>query len=449
MASRSLAEFGLPFPSEELEREFRIDWYRSALPQIRIALTLALLFLVGFAQLDRYYFSPVLQEQIFFVRWLVIAPAGLVILAATFSALPGRHVYWMMTVTLSVMTVYFAWLTPSLDLAALTYVLPLLVQLALFQLVLLRVPIRIAAVGAGVSLIAIVAAFLAIPLPAHQKFSIIGGFCAIYTILLFSGFQRELQQRWLFMSEQQLRQSLRDRDEIQDERASWYENLARFLRHELSNQLVGARTSLQLIERFGDRRLEYIGRARRSLDRMQLMLNETSDASSIEQALKTEEQERFSLSLLVVESVEEYRDQYPQHRIALDVVEQVELIGQPFRIAQLLDKLVSNAVRYTHEDVPIEVSLSAPRSDGQVLLSVANRGAPLPLQTERLFDLWSTSASYGDDKQMGLGLYVAARVAEAHGGSIHAERLEAPTGARFVVTLPALSTAEPVPENRS
>ncbi|MEM1229370.1 MAG: HAMP domain-containing sensor histidine kinase [Pseudomonadota bacterium] len=443
-----MAELGLPFPSEELEHQFRCDWYRSALPQIRIALALALVFLVGFAQLDRYYFSEPLQEQIFYFRWLVIAPANVVILAATFSAIPGRQVYWMMTVTLCVMTGYFAWLTPSLDLAALTYVLPLLVQLALFQLVLLRVPIRIAAVGAAVSFAAILAAFLTVPLPVYQKFSIIGGFSAIYTILLFSGYQRERQQRWLFMSEAQLRQSLRDRDEIQDERASWYENLARFLRHELSNQLVGARTSLQLIERFGDRRLEYIGRARRSLDRMQLMLNETSDASSIEQALKTEEQERFSLSLLVIESVEEYRDQYPQHRIALDVAEQVELIGQPFRIAQLLDKLVSNAVRYTHEDVPIEVSLSAPHADGQVALSVANRGAPLPLQTERLFDLWSTSASYGDDKQMGLGLYVAARVAEAHGGAIHAERLEAPTGARFVVTLPALHASAPRSEAR-
>lgn len=431
-----MSELGLPFNNSELEREFRADWYRSALPQIRISMALALFLLLGFAQLDRYYFPEALQLEIFWIRWLVIGPACVLILLATFSAVPGVLVYWMMTATLCVMTWYFARLTPSLALSALTYVLPLLIQLALFQMVLLRIPFAIAAVGAAFSFVAIVLAFGQLALEAHQRISVISGFAAIYVILLFSSYQRERQQRWLFVSEQQLRQSLRDRDEVHDERSSWYENLARFLRHELSNQLVGARTSLQLIERFGDRRLEYISRARRSLDRMQLMLNETSDASSIEQALKTEEREQFSLSLLVSECAADYQDQHVGHRFAMEVAPGVALTGQPFRIAQLLDKLVSNAVRYSSAELPIEITLSEPKPDNHVELTVANRGEPLPMQPDRLFDLWSTSAAYGDEHRMGLGLYVAARVAEAHGGTIRAEPLMVPDGARFVVNLP-------------
>lgn len=431
-----VAELQLPFHSVQLEQEFRAQWYRDSLRQIRVSLWFAIILLHAFAQLDVHYFSAGVIEQVSWFRWLVITPLCLAILAGTHTRLPGYVIFLLMTATLSLMTWYFTALAPQLDVQALSYLMPMLVQLALFQLVLLRIPFKISLLASVVALVLTADAVLGFALPAHQRLSVIGGFAAIHLILLFSAFQREAQQRSLFVSQQQLRQSIADRDQIQDERSSWYRNLARFLRHELSNQLVGARTSLQLLERFGEHRDEYLGRARQSLDRMQLMLNETSDATSVEEALKSEEREPFDLSLLVAECAADYRDQCPQHRFDVQLASKITVMGQPFRVAQLLDKLISNAVRHTLPSQPILIRLQRTADGLSVELSVTNQGTPLPIDVDRLFSLWATSAAAADEQRLGLGLYVAARVAESHGGTIRAEPIQDPPGARFTVTLP-------------
>lgn len=426
----------LPFDSTELELRFQQHWYLESRAQIRIAMLLCVVLLLAFGLLDPHYFAAPLIEQVRAFRWLVILPACGMIVACTFSGVRGHYVYLLITLTLSLMTWYFGSLASALGAMAVSYLLPLLVQLALLQLVLLRVPLRISLFASVFALVVGVRGFLVIDLPTAQLASVVGGLVAIHCILLFSAYQRENQQRALFVSNQQLRQSLADRDQVDDERATWYRNLAQFLRHELSNQLVGARTSLQLIERFSDRRLEYLGRARRSLDRMQSMLNETSNASSVEEALKSEEREAFDLTMLVTETTADYRDQHPTSQFQFAIEPGIHLVGQPFRIAQLLDKLVSNAVRYAEPGTPIDISLRVLPELSTIELSVANRGEALPRDTDALFNLWSTSASYADDGRLGLGLYVAARVAEAHGGNIRAEPLVSVTGARFTVSLP-------------
>lgn len=426
----------MPFNSATLEQHFQQHWYASSKRQIRVAMGLSVVLLLAFGQLDSYFFTEPLIDQVQQFRWLVMLPACCVIIGSTFSTMRGQYVYVLMTLTLTLMTWYFASLSAELGPLAVSYLLPLFVQLALLQLVLLRVPLRMSVVASVLALFLGARAFLATELAPAQMVSVVGGLLAIHLILLFSAQQRETQQRALFMSNQQLRQSLADRDQVEDERASWYRNLAQFLRHELSNQLIGARTSLQLIERFSDRRLEYLGRARRSLDRMQLMLNETSNASSVEEALKSEEREAFDLTLLVAETTADYRDQYPNCVFQYALEPDVRLVGQPFRIAQLLDKLVSNAVRYAEPQTPIDISLRVLPELQTIELSVANRGEALPSDTDALFNLWSTSASQTDHGRLGLGLYVAARVAEAHGGNIRAEPLVGVTGARFTVSLP-------------
>ncbi|MGI9323917.1 MAG: sensor histidine kinase [Pseudomonadales bacterium] len=431
-----VAELQVPFHSVELEQQFRQEWYRSSLRQIRASVALAIVLLLAFSQLDVHYFSKDVIAQIFWFRWLVMIPLCVAVLAVSWLSERGELVFVLMTFTLCVMTGFFTRLLPQLDVQALSYLLLLLVQLALFQLVLLRIPFRISLLGSLFALAAIAASFSQFELESHQRVSIIAGFAAIHGILLFSSYQRERQQRSLFMGQQQLKQSLADRQQIREERASWYQNLARFLRHELSNQLVGARTSLQLVERFSDRQAEYLGRARESLERMQLMLNETSDASSVEDALKSEEREVFDLSLLVAECVTDYRDQYSEKLFEVQRTHNLSVSGQPFRVTQLLDKLVANAVRHSNAQAPIEIRLALAQSPDWVELSVSNRGAALPQDLDSLFDLWSTSATYADDHRLGLGLFVAARVAQAHGGHIQAVRLERPEGARFIVTLP-------------
>jgi signal transduction histidine kinase len=102
--------------------------------------------------------------------------------------------------------------------------------------------------------------------------------------------------------------------------------------------------------------------------------------------------------------------------------------GSPDLAAQLLDKLVANAVDFSRAGAPVRVSLAP--ADGAAALAVRNQGPPLPESLGgKLFDsMVSVRADRGGvEPHLGLGLYVARLIAEFHGGAIGAENL-APGG---------------------
>ena len=110
----------------------------------------------------------------------------------------------------------------------------------------------------------------------------------------------------------------------------------------------------------------------------------------------------------------------------------VPVEGSPELIAQMLDKLVDNANDFGLPGTPITVRLervgAAPElgEPGHVVLSVSNRGDPLPEGTrQRLFaSMVSVRRDAGGEKpHLGLGLYVARLIAEFHRATIQAENL--------------------------
>ncbi len=128
----------------------------------------------------------------------------------------------------------------------------------------------------------------------------------------------------------------------------------------------------------------------------------------------------------------------------------------PVVFQSALVNLLDNAVKYTPAGSPIELlarrgppaaadSAGAPRPapHGTVEIVVADRGPGLaPGETERVFEKFVRGAAHGARRGVGLGLTIARRIVEAHGGTIRA-RARAGGGAEFVITLPA---APPEPE---
>ena len=106
-------------------------------------------------------------------------------------------------------------------------------------------------------------------------------------------------------------------------------------------------------------------------------------------------------------------------------------------IGQLLDNLVRNALTVTPPGGTVEISV-AEGPDG-VDLSVADTGPGIPEDDrERIFDRFYRveAARSRRDGGAGLGLAISRWIAEAHGGSIHAQNRPG-GGARFTVRLPA------------
>jgi signal transduction histidine kinase len=237
-------------------------------------------------------------------------------------------------------------------------------------------------------------------------------------------------------SEKTLTQGLlRDVTNMRQERLTWLENLAHFLRHELKNQIVAMGTSIELAQD-GDS-LEanriYLDRAQRSLNRMRGLVSSATEATSLEAALTVDEMERVDLSALVADRVLAFQQQHPSKQLALALKPGLFIEGNEGRITQLLDKLLNNAVEHSGADAEIRVALRR-CDDDWFEISVENEGDALPQDRERIFEAFVSSRTRSEN--LGIGLFVARSIARNHGGSISAEDLADAEGARFVVRLP-------------
>ena len=216
------------------------------------------------------------------------------------------------------------------------------------------------------------------------------------------------------------------------------ENMPRTLRHEINNPLNTLSTSLQnLAEEHPDiDESKYLESAKRGVNRIGSIVQNLADAANLEEALEAEELENIDLNELLASYVANCGSthvgvtfQYkgspaPAHALVSD-----------FRIEQMLDKLIDNAVDFHRAGTPIRVQLECYGDLLQIV--VANRGAAL--SEERLNSIFDSMVSHrGPDNRLhfGLGLHVVRIIAEHHGGTVSAVNLADASGVAFVIRLP-------------
>ena len=104
----------------------------------------------------------------------------------------------------------------------------------------------------------------------------------------------------------------------------------------------------------------------------------------------------------------------------------------------MLANLIGNAIRFTPEDSPIEISVGTDDRHSEVRLEVIDHGEGIPAQVrEKIFErFWRADSSRARDTGgSGLGLSIVQSITKAHGGKIGV--FETPGGgATFRVTLP-------------
>jgi signal transduction histidine kinase len=137
--------------------------------------------------------------------------------------------------------------------------------------------------------------------------------------------------------------------------------------------------------------------------------------------------------------VDGYRLAYPRATIVLTLPEgEAPLIGGPELFAQMVDKLVANAVEFSTG----ARSTSYGARDGNVYLRVSNDGPPLPPEiADRLFDSMVSSRPQrgtpeAREPHLGLGLYIVRLVAAFHGGVARAVNRDGESGVEVTVALP-------------
>jgi dedicated sortase system histidine kinase len=224
-----------------------------------------------------------------------------------------------------------------------------------------------------------------------------------------------------------------------NEYTTYLRTLAGKLSHELRTPLAIVQSSLENLEneRPAPTSAPYLERARAGSARLQSILTAMSAASRTEEAIEHAERHLFDLKALLASMVAGYQTAFPERRFTAVLPEgSCEINGAPDLIAQLLDKLVDNAVDFSPRDGLIEITLDC--EDRTARISVKNDGPSLPPHaSERLFEsLFEYRPGSDSRPHFGLGLYIVRLIAEFHSGRATAENRVDASGAVFRVALP-------------
>jgi signal transduction histidine kinase len=131
--------------------------------------------------------------------------------------------------------------------------------------------------------------------------------------------------------------------------------------------------------------------------------------------------------------IEELRLTWPERVIEAEIAIVGPVHCDTPRVARLLSNLMANALTHGAADRPIMVRGST--KDGLLELSVANQGNPIPRAVmERLFEPFFRGAARPNHQGLGLGLYIASQIAQAHGGKL--DVTSTPEETRFTFRMP-------------
>jgi dedicated sortase system histidine kinase len=223
------------------------------------------------------------------------------------------------------------------------------------------------------------------------------------------------------------------------------ENMPRTLRHEINNPLNTLSTSLENLREASseDDRNKYLESARRGLNRIGLIVQNLADAANLEEALVGEDLECLDLRLLLQSYITNCQITHPTRSFTLQMAEAPLLAWVcDYRIEQLLDKLIDNAIDFSEPGSDIQLELEGVNK--QLNLTITNVGDPVPSNLlDSIFDSMVTARAGNPDNRLhfGMGLYVVRVITEHHGGTVSIQNLPELPGVQVNISLPL---AEPI-----
>lgn len=212
----------------------------------------------------------------------------------------------------------------------------------------------------------------------------------------------------------------------------YLENMASRLSHELRTPVAVVNSSLDnlMLDPDASDRDVYVDRAKQGISRLSKILNSMSEATRLEEAIKRTDKEVFKLSEVLSGCIDGYTMAFPEQQIILqNKLPEALLNGAPELFAQMLDKVLSNAIEFSEPNQPILVRVF--EKDKSLMLSVTNRGPLLPqdMQHQLLESMISVrSSSVDDSSHLGLGLFIANMITQFHRGSLQITNLPDHTG---------------------
>jgi PAS domain S-box-containing protein len=244
-----------------------------------------------------------------------------------------------------------------------------------------------------------------------------------------------------------IQQALRETDQRKDE-------FLATLSHELRNPIAPIRTALEVL-RLADGDQERTDAAHAIMERqLKQLVRITDDLLDVSRIIRGElelRRERTDLRTMVRNAIETVK---PLIDAAGHVVrikgptDPMWLDADPARLTQAIGALLNNAIKYTDRGGLIEVNASVQRGFG--VLAITDSGIGIKAsELSRIFDMFTQTDRALDRSRggLGIGLTLAKRLIDLHGGTLEARSRGIGHGSTFTVTLPlADAPATTVPE---
>ncbi|HEY6758307.1 MAG TPA: ATP-binding protein [Baekduia sp.] len=209
--------------------------------------------------------------------------------------------------------------------------------------------------------------------------------------------------------------------------------------HDLSEPLRMVASFLGLLDRraaggLDDQAREYLRQASDGALRMRRLIDDLLLYSQVANAEPRREQ--VDLRGLVDGVVAVLRPAIDEERAEVVVGELPTIEAEPTQLAQLLQNLIGNAVKFHPPERPPTVRVTARRTIGGCVVTVADDGIGIPEpDQERIFAMFTRLHGRDEYAGTGIGLAICRRIAERHGGRIYVESAVG-RGSHFHTLLP-------------
>lgn len=217
------------------------------------------------------------------------------------------------------------------------------------------------------------------------------------------------------------------------------QNFVMAITHELKTPISVARLNLETLQRYQldpPKKDKLVQMTLQETLRLDSLINNILISSQLDGRSYRMEKEELSLTDLVRDVAAHFTARYTDRRLELHLEEDGDMQGDPVLLKLLVSNLLENANKYAPRDTTISLGLK--RTDGKLLLSVADEGPGISTQEKK--QVFKKFYRIGNEqtrrtKGTGLGLYLCKKIAEDHGGHIRVED-NRPQGSNFIVSFP-------------
>lgn len=230
------------------------------------------------------------------------------------------------------------------------------------------------------------------------------------------------------LTEENINSAFEVRKNIADEAEKRKNDLVVFLAHDLKTPLTSVIGYLSLLKEAPELPVEYRAKYTNiALDkalRLEALINEFFDITRFNLQNITLERNHINLSVMLYQMTEEFYPALAEKGIKCNVTcaENLNIIADADKLSRVFDNIMRNAIAYCYENSVIYIN--AYLRDGYAVVAVKNSGDMIPREKlDMIFEKFfrADPSRTGKTGGAGLGLAIAKKITELHGGDIYAE----------------------------